>query len=145
GAIKAGLRIGAERLGEYVERFGFGQALAPDFNGQSRGIVWDASQLDDSAIASVSMGYQIGVTPMQMVTAANSIASGGKLLEPHIVRATIRDGVRYPVEPKVLRQTISQATANILTGIMEDVVIRGTAKAAALPGYQVAGKTGTAA
>lgn len=145
GAIKAGWRIGAERLGEYVDRFGFGQALAADFNGQSRGIVWKASQLDDSAIASVSMGYQIGVTPMQMVTAANSIASGGKLYEPHLVRATIRDGVRHPVAPKVLRQTISPATANVLTTIMEGVVERGTAKGAALSGYRVAGKTGTAA
>lgn len=145
GAIKAGLQVGAERLGAYVDRFGFGQALAPDFNGQSRGIVWNASQLDDSAIASVSMGYQIGVTPMQMITAANSIASGGKLFEPHLVRATIRDGVRHPVAPKVLRQTISQATANVMTAIMEDVVERGTARGAAIPGYRVAGKTGTAA
>ena len=145
GAIKAGWQIGAERLGEYVDRFGFGQALAADFNGQSRGIVWKASQLDDSAIASVSMGYQIGVTPMQMVTAANSIASGGKLYEPHLVRATIRDGVRHPVAPKVLRQTISPETANVITTIMEGVVERGTAKGAALSGYRVAGKTGTAA
>ncbi len=145
GAIKAGWRVGAERLGEYVERFGFGQKLAPDFNGQTSGIVWKASQLDDSAIASVSMGYQIGVTPMQMVTAANSIASGGKLYEPHLVRATIRDGVRHPVAPKVLRQTISPETANVLTTIMEGVVARGTAKGAALSGYRVAGKTGTSA
>lgn len=145
GAIKAGLQVGAHRLNEYVERFGFGQALAPDFNGQSRGIVWDANQLDDSAIASVSMGYQIGVTPLQMVTAANSIASGGQLYEPHLVRAIVQDGVRKPVAPKVLRQTVSQATANVLTAIMEDVVERGTAKAAAIPGYRVAGKTGTAA
>jgi len=145
GAIKAGLRIGAERLNEYVERFGFGQALAPDFNGQSRGIVWAANQLDDSAIASVSMGYQIGVTPLQMVTAANSIASGGQLYEPHLVRAIVQDGARQAIPPKVLRQTVTQATANVLTSIMEDVVERGTAKAARIPGYRVAGKTGTAA
>jgi cell division protein FtsI (penicillin-binding protein 3) len=145
GAIKAGLRVGADRLGEYVDRFGFGQALAPDFKGQSRGIVWKASQLDDSAIASVSMGYQIGVTPMQMVTAANAIATGGKLMEPHLVRATVRNGVRHPVAPKVIRQAISQATANTLTTIMESVVDRGTARAAAVDGYRVAGKTGTAA
>ena len=145
GAIKAGLQVGATRLGDYVNRFGFGQALAPDFRGQSAGIVYKPSQLDDSAIASVSMGYQISVTPLQMVTAVSSIANGGRLLEPHLVRATIRDGMRYPVKPKVLRQTVTSATANALTTIMEGVVERGTAKAAALEGYRVAGKTGTAA
>ena len=143
GAIKAGFQIGPERLNEYVRRFGFGQKLAPDFPGQTAGIVW--KQLDDQAVASVSMGYQIGVTPLQMVTAVSSVANGGKLFEPHLVRATIRDGKRYPVAPKVLRQTVTQATANALTTIMEGVVERGTAKAAKLDGYRVAGKTGTAA
>ena len=143
GAIKAGFRVGEQRLLDYVRRFGFGQRLAPDFPGQSGGIVW--KQLDESAIASVSMGYQIGVTPLQMATAVSSVANGGKLYEPHLVRATIRDGKRYPIAPKVLRATVTQATANALTTIMEGVVDRGTAKAAALEGYKVAGKTGTAA
>ena len=143
GAIKAGFKVGGERLVDYVGRFGFGQRLAPDFPGQSPGIVW--KQLNESALASVSMGYQIGVTPLQMVTAVSSVANGGKLLEPHLVRATIRDGKRYPIAPKVLRQSITPSTANAITTIMEGVVDRGTAKAAALDGYQVAGKTGTAA
>jgi cell division protein FtsI (penicillin-binding protein 3) len=145
GAIKAGLRLGAERLDRYVERFGFGQALAPDFRGQSAGIVWNASQLNESAIASVSMGYQIGVTPLQMVTAVSAVANGGKLLEPHLVRATIRDGIRQAVAPKVVRQSITESTASAMTTIMEGVVERGTAKSAAIEGYRVAGKTGTAA
>lgn len=145
GAIKAGLRTGPERLSDYVKRFGFGQRLAPDFPGQSGGIVWDLTKRGDSALASVSMGYEIGVTPLQMVTAVSSVANGGKLLEPHLVRATIRDGRRHPVAPKVLRQAITQATANALTTIMEGVVERGTATAAAIDGYRVAGKTGTAA
>jgi cell division protein FtsI (penicillin-binding protein 3) len=145
GAIKAGLQLGPDRLNRYVDRFGFGQALAPDFRGQSRGIVWPASRLDDNAIASVSMGYQIGVTPLQMATAVSAIANGGRLLEPHLVRAMIRDGVRHPVAPKVLRQAIAPSTAHTLTSIMESVVERGTAKAAILDGYRVAGKTGTAA
>ncbi|MDQ3071526.1 MAG: penicillin-binding protein 2, partial [Acidobacteriota bacterium] len=144
GAIKAGLRLGPDRLGEYIKRFGFGQSLARDFRGQSAGIVWTKG-LGDSDIASMSMGYQISVTPLQMVTAVNSVANGGKLLEPHLVRATIRDGVRHAVAPKVLRQAILQSTANAMTTIMEGVVERGTAKAAQIDGYRVAGKTGTAA
>ncbi|HEX6323017.1 MAG TPA: penicillin-binding protein [Vicinamibacterales bacterium] len=145
GAIKAGLQLGPERLHRYVDRFGFGQALAPDFRGQSSGIVWPAARMDDNAIASVSMGYQVSVTPLQMATAVSAVANGGKLLEPHLVRALIRDGARHPVPPKVLRQAIAPSTASTLTTIMESVVERGTAKAAALDGYRVAGKTGTAA
>jgi cell division protein FtsI/penicillin-binding protein 2 len=145
GAIKAGLRIGADRLGRYVRRFGFGQTLAPDFNGESRGIVWNPAGLDDSALASISMGYQIGVTPLQMVTAVSAVANGGLLLEPHLVRAVVRDGGREIVPARVLRRAITAETAATLTTIMEEVVRRGTAKAAALADHQIAGKTGTAA
>ena len=67
GAIKVGLKLGAERLGLYVRRFGFGRALSPDFPGETTGIVWDPPKLDNSALASMSMGYQVGVTPLQMV------------------------------------------------------------------------------
>ena len=138
GAIKVGFRVGPERLGRYVRRFGFGSVLSPDLRGESPGIVW--SQLNDSALASVSMGYQIGVTPLQMVTAASSVANGGRLMEPHLVRAIIRDGRRTAVQPKVLRETITLDTAAELTTIMEGVVERGTAKAARVDGFTIAGK-----
>ena len=81
---------------------------------------------------------------MQMAAATAAIANGGTLFEPHLVRAIIRDGVREEIAPKALRRAIATATAATLTTMMEDVVVRGTAKAAAIPGYQVAGKTGTA-
>ena len=90
------------------------------------------------------MGYQIGVTPLQMVAAVSAIANGGELVEPRVVGAVYRDSRRYPVTPKVVRRTISADTAATLTTIMEGVVERGTAKAAQIPGYTVAGKTGTA-
>ena len=144
GAIRAGWQIGAERLNRYVRRFGFGQVHAPDFRGVSGGIVWPPEDLDASALASVSMGYQVAVTPLQMVAATAAVANGGKLFEPRLVRAIIKDGVREVIEPRVLRQAITPATAATLTTIMEDVVVRGTAKSAAITGYQVAGKTGTA-
>lgn len=145
GAVKAGLRIGAERLSVYVNRFGFGQTLSPDFGGQSRGVVYAPDRLDMSGLASMSMGYQISVTPLQMVTAVSSIANGGTLYEPRIVRAFIHNGKREPVTPKPLRRTVSAATAATVTGIMEQVVERGTATAAGIDGYTIAGKTGTAA
>ncbi len=145
GAIKIGLQVGAERMGRYIRQFGFGQALLPDLSGQSRGIVWNPANLNDSALASISMGYQVGVTPLQMATAASIVASGGMLYRPHVVRAVVRDDVREPVPIKPLRRVISQRTAAMLTTIMEGVVERGTGKQARLDNYPVAGKTGTAA
>ncbi|HXG56720.1 MAG TPA: penicillin-binding protein [Vicinamibacterales bacterium] len=145
GAIKAGLKIGPERLGLYINRFGFGHRLSPDFVGESPGIVWNPARLDSSALASISMGYQIGVTPLQMAAAVSSVANGGNLIEPRVVRAFIRNGRREPVAAKSLRRTVSPATAATMTQIMEAVVDRGTATAAKINGYTIAGKTGTSA
>ena len=145
GAIKVGLRVGPETLTQYVNRFGFGQTLGPDFRGETAGIVWSPQRMDQSALASVSMGYQVGVTPLQMSAAVSSIANGGRLLEPRVVRAFIKDGRRIEVPHKVVRRAINEDTAATLTAIMEQVVERGTAKAAQIPGYTIAGKTGTSA
>ena len=144
GAIKVGLKLGAERMGLYIRRFGFGRPSSPDFPGESPGIVWEPSKLNDSALASVSMGYQVGVTPLQMAAAASVIANGGTLYEPRVVRAIVKGSVRTLVEPKIVRRAILPETAATLTEIMEKVVIDGTAKAAKLVSYNVAGKTGTA-
>ena len=111
GAIKVGLRVGAERMGLYVRRFGFGRPTSPDFPSESPGIVWDPSKLNDSALASVSMGYQVGVTALQMATAASVIANGGTLYEPHVVRAIVKGGERTLVAPKVVRRTVLPETA----------------------------------
>ena len=147
GAIKIGLRVGTERLSRYVSLFGFGHPVSPDFPGESPGIVWNSSKWTESALASVSMGYQIGVTPLQMVTAVSSVANRGEMIEPRVIRAVYRDNRRYVVQPKVVRRTISAETAATLTTIMEGVVANehGTARAARIPGFTIAGKTGTAA
>jgi cell division protein FtsI (penicillin-binding protein 3) len=145
GAIRVGMRLGPERLGRYISRFGFGQALSPDFRGENAGIVWNPARLDPSALASVSMGYQIGVTPLQMAAAVSVVANGGELVEPRVVRAFLGNGRRDAVPHRILRRAISADTAATLTEIMEAVVDRGTAaKFAQIEGYTVAGKTGTA-
>jgi cell division protein FtsI (penicillin-binding protein 3) len=144
GAIKIGLRVGPERLSEYVKRFGFGRPSSPDFRGESPGIVWSSSKLNDSALASVSMGYQVGVTPLQMAVAFSAVANGGELLQPRVVRAVIRDGQRVPVPRKVLGRAVKAETAAEMTTIMEEVVTDGTGKSAQIAGYTIAGKTGTA-
>ena len=145
GAIKVGMKLGPERLVRYVNRFGFGQAIAPDFRGENPGIVWEPARMDASALASVSMGYQVAVTPVQMAAAVSAVANGGELVEPHVVRAFIRNGRREEVPRKVIRRAINPETAATVTQIMEAVVERGTAKSfAQIEGYTVAGKTGTA-
>jgi membrane peptidoglycan carboxypeptidase len=144
GAIKVGLKVGAERLSLYIRRFGFGRPSSPDFPGESPGIVWDPSRLNDSALASVSMGYQVAVTPLQMAAAAGVIANGGTLYEPHVVRAIVKNGQRTLIPPKAVRRSVQPETAATLTDIMERVVTDGTAKSARLASYTVAGKTGTA-
>lgn len=145
GAIKVGLRLGADRLGRYIRRFGFGQVLSRDFNGAAPGIVWDPRRLDDSALASVSMGYQIGVTPLQMAIATSAVANGGTVVEPRLVRALITGRGRVETARRVVRTAIAPDTAATLTSIMEGVVERGTGRSARLDGFTLAGKTGTAA
>jgi cell division protein FtsI (penicillin-binding protein 3) len=146
GAIKIGFRVGVERLSRFVARFGFGTRASPDFPGESAGIVWRPEQWTDRALASVSMGYQVAVTPLQIAAAYSAIANRGEYIEPRILRAVYKEGRRYVVTPKIVRRTISEDTAATLTGIMEDVVASelGTASRARIAGYTVAGKTGTA-
>jgi cell division protein FtsI (penicillin-binding protein 3) len=143
GAIRAGFKVGPERLERFVRRFGFGTRMLQELPAESPGMVW--SKLSDDALASVSMGYQVGVTPLQMAAAVSSIANGGMLMRPHLVRAIIRDGLRHPIAPEALHRTIKADTAAELTTIMEGVVDRGTGKPARIDGYTIAGKTGTAA
>ncbi|HNV02477.1 MAG TPA: penicillin-binding protein [Vicinamibacterales bacterium] len=144
GAIKIGLGVGAERLGRYARRFGFGERLSVDLPGETRGLLLDSAQWNQSGLMSIAMGYQIGVTPLQMAAAVSAVANGGVLLRPRIVRALRRGGVRTGVMPQELRRPISEATASEIVSIMEQVVERGTGTAARVAGYSVAGKTGTA-
>jgi cell division protein FtsI (penicillin-binding protein 3) len=144
GAVKIGFKVGTERMSRFVGAYGFGRQVSPDFPAENPGIVWRPEKWTDTALASVSMGYQVAVTPLQMVAAVSSVANGGIYVEPRVIRAVYRDGRRYQLTPKTLRRTVSADTAATLTTIMESVVSSGTAKRAQIPGYTIAGKTGTA-
>ncbi len=147
GAIKIGWRVGAERMSRFVGLYGFGHPVSRDFPGENPGIVWNPAKLNDGGLASVAMGYQVGVTPLQIVAAVSSVANGGQYIEPRVIHAVYKENRRFVIPPNVERRIISPDTAASMTAIMEGVVSaeHGTARAAQISGYTIAGKTGTAA
>src|ERR1041385_3263206 len=149
GAIKIALRVGAPKFYDYIRAFGFGQQTGVDLPGESKGILRKLDNWSAISIGSVSMGQEVGVTPMQLVTAVSAIANGGTLYKPHVVAEVKRGseslpmtGVLAPGEPK---EVIRPETAATLRRLMEGVVLQGgTGPRARLDGWTAAGKTGTA-
>ena len=146
GSIKAGTLLGKERYYRYITAFGFGQPVGLGLPGESRGQLRAPARWSALSLATMSIGQEISVTAMQILSAFATIANGGRLMQPQIVRATLDAQGRETsiFEPKSVRQVISPETARVLTGIMTTVVREGTGHNAAIPGYEVAGKTGTA-
>jgi cell division protein FtsI (penicillin-binding protein 3) len=144
GAIKVGLRLGAPKFYDYIEAFGFGQPTGVDLPGESRGKLRRLENWTPVSVGSISMGQEVGVTPLQMITAVTAIANGGLIVRPHVVREE-RHGnqVTEPQEP-LPRRVIKATTAASMRRMLEGVVLGGTGKLAKLDGYTVAGKTGTA-
>jgi cell division protein FtsI (penicillin-binding protein 3) len=144
GAIKIGLRLGAPKLYEYLRRFGFGSPTGVDLPGESRGLLRRLENWTPVSVGSISMGQEVGVTPVQLVTAVSAIANGGLLYRPHIVQETIRGGQPHRADQPAPRRIVSLQTAATLRQMMQEVVLGGTGTKARLDGYSVAGKTGTA-
>jgi cell division protein FtsI (penicillin-binding protein 3) len=141
GAVRVALRIGARRFSQWVARFGFGAPTGIDLPGEERGIVPTYKQYSGSSIANLPIGQGESVTPLQMVTAYAAIADGGILRRPRVVRAI--DG--KPVAAPRGRRIVSPQTAASMRDMLRSVLeAGGTAQAAAIPGYDLAGKTGTA-
>ncbi|MBP1607795.1 MAG: penicillin-binding protein [Acidobacteria bacterium] len=145
GAVKLGLRLGEKRLYEGLRRFGFGAKSGIDLPGEIDGLVRDWHQWSGLSIGAISFGQEVGVTSIQILNAVNAIANGGYLARPSIVDRVIDangDLIREnnPERTKIL----SPSTAAEIRDAFEGVVLRGTGKKAALEGYRVAGKTGTA-
>ncbi len=140
-------RLGKERLVKYINDFGFGQKTGIELpNEVSRSV--DLNYPSEVATATIGQGKVI-VTPIQQVTAVAAVANGGKLLEPHIVKSITNNetGEKIVKEPKVIRQVISEETSRKVGEYLEQVVSDreiGSGKLAYIPGYRIAGKTGTA-
>lgn len=145
GIIKIGYRLGDRRLHKYIRQFGFGQATGIGLPGEVHGLVRQPSDWSGSSLASLSMGQEIGVSALQMARLFSAIANGGTLVNPHIVRA-IRERGGSQVERNQASgsRVLSADTAATMQAILERVVEAGTGRLAQIPGYRVAGKTGTA-
>jgi cell division protein FtsI (penicillin-binding protein 3) len=147
GMIKVAQRLGPDKLAKYVNAFGFGQKTDVDLSGEQRGLTKEPQAWGRRTLASITMGQEIGVTPMQLVMAVSAIANSGSLMRPFLV-SEVRapaGGTVARFDPIVRRRAVSPETARVMTDILRGVVLPGgTGTLAALPGYDVAGKTGTA-
>jgi cell division protein FtsI (penicillin-binding protein 3) len=148
GAIKIALRLGAPKFYDYIRAFGFGQPTGVDLPGESKGILRRLENWSAISIGSISMGQEVGVTPLQLASAVSAIANGGLLYKPHVIAELRRgekvlpaEGVLALAEPK---RVIRAETAATLRQLMEGVVLHGTGPLARLDGWTAAGKTGSA-
>ncbi len=144
GAIKLGLRLGADRLYRYIRGFGFGSSTDVELPGEERGLLKPPARWSGISVGEMSMGQEVGVTPLQMVTAYSAIANGGVLFQPRIVRDVFRGESHDAVAPSAGRRVVSQQTAELMRVMFQKVVEVGTGTPARLAGYTAGGKTGTA-
>lgn len=146
GFAHIGLLTGGKTLTEYAKKFGFGQPTGIELPGEGSGILFDPKEMRAIDVATMSIGQGIAVTPLQMVQAYSAIANGGKMVKPHIIQSIKNpDGSDYQVtDTEYSGEPISQTVADEVKDMMEKEVSEGGGTNAKVPGYHMAGKTGTA-
>jgi cell division protein FtsI (penicillin-binding protein 3) len=141
GADEIGMKLGPTRFDYWVHRFGFGFPTGVDLPGEEQGIVLHASQYSGSSMGNLPMGQGESVTPIQIATAYSAIANGGILRPPHVVKAIGAKPTPEPTGKRIISTVAAAELRNMLRGVFAD---GGTASGAAIAGYDMAGKTGTA-
>ena len=147
GAIKIGEMVGPERMYDSLSDFGFGSKTGIDCPGETTGTLHPYKQWSRMDTSAISFGHGLSVSPVQLITAVSAIANGGVLMKPYIVAAITDQYKRsiYRFEPQKVRRVVSEQTAATVSNIMQTVITEGgTGTRAALEGYTVCGKTGTA-
>ncbi len=144
--VKMSWELGREQVYQFLRTFGFGEKTGIDLPGESIGILRRPDQWSQRTLPSLAIGQEIAVTPLQLLTAVSAVANEGWLMRPFLVREISDHQGRSVWEhvPHIRRRPISAETAKTVTDLLVNVVDRGTGKRAAIPGYRVAGKTGTA-
>lgn len=144
--MQIGSAIGKEQFVRYQQLFGFGQSTGIDLPGEAAGLLYSLEDMDSSTLATNAFGQNFNVTMTQLAASFCSLINGGNYYEPHVVKQ-IQDengNVTENKDPVLVRHTISKETSDIIKDYMLGVVEEGTAKTAAVEGYDVGGKTGTA-
>lgn len=144
--VELALRMGQETMYKYLQTFGLGRKTQVDLQGEGNGILIGAKFVKNVDLARIGFGQSVAVTPIQLLTAACSVINGGRLMRPYILKEVIAaDGtVVSRTQPKVTANTVSEKTSQTMRELLESVVERGGAKNAAIVGYRIGGKTGTA-
>ena len=148
GAARIGLTLGRQRLYEALRRFGFGEPTGIEIAGEASGVVWNPDGPNgsgDLTAAQNAFGQGLSVTAMQLVAGYAALGNGGELVTPHVIAGwTTPDGTYHPAEQPEPERVMRQETADTVLRLLTDAVDRGIAQPASIPGYSVAGKTGTA-
>jgi len=145
GMIRVALRLGEERLYDFLRKMGFGQETGLGLPGEVPGTLRPVAEWSKLEIGAISIGQAISVTGLQLISAGAAIANGGRLLEPRIIREIKgSDGRVEQPKPRVIRRVASSRNIELLKGMMEEVVERGTGQAARIKGFKIAAKSGTA-
>lgn len=146
GMVQLGMQLGADRLIGYAKKFGFGVPTGIDLPGEEYGILYDPAMMYEPDVATMAIGQGVAVTPIQVLRAICAIANGGELLQPYIVKKVVApDGtVISEGKKQVVRNVVTPQVAQQMRVMMEKVVSEGGGKPAAIKGYRIAGKTGTA-
>ncbi|MBU5313529.1 PASTA domain-containing protein [Tissierella carlieri] len=145
--VDLGRKVGKELLYKYIKAFGFGETTDIDLNGEQGGIIpASTDSIKEVNLATMSYGHGIAVTPLQLINAVSSIANGGNLMKPRLVKELIDDEGKIveTFEPEIKRKVISESTSKTIMEMLENVVSEGTGTKAYIPGFRVGGKTGTA-
>ena len=147
GFVNLGLKLGKEKLFEYIRNFGFGVKTGVDLNGESSGILFNMDRVGPVELATTAFGQGVSVTPIQQITAVSAAINGGVLYKPYIVKSLNEPETNSVIKenkPVVVRQVISEDSSNTVKYALESVVQNGTGRNAFIDGYRVGGKTGTA-
>lgn len=145
--VDLGRKLGKEKLYKYIKAFGFGETTGIELTGEQGGIIPpNTESIKEVNLATMSYGYGIAVTPIQLINAISAIANGGNLMKPRLVSELMDNEGNAVIEneTEIIRRVISKSTSETMLEMMEGVVSEGTGISAYVPGYRVAGKTGTA-